>query len=68
MNPKTLIALAVAGVVVWLVAMPASLPERPTQILDAETLVETISDGEEVDLQRHLQAGAWTLVEFNAPW
>ena len=68
MNVRALIALGVAGLIVWLVAMPASLPELPKEHLDAETLVEDISEGEEVDLDAHLEAGQWTLIEFNAPW
>ncbi len=40
----------------------------PTDKLDPETLVATISHGETVNLEDHLVPGTWTVLEFGADW
>ena len=43
----------------------ASLPSAQ---LDEDTLITTISHGEQVDIEDHLVEGQWTVVEFMAEW
>lgn len=59
-----LVPLALVGVYFF----PGSSIELPTEQLPEEELVETISKGEAVDLEDHLRADRWTLIEYGAVW
>lgn len=61
-----LLLLVAAGFVLW--PKGRDLPARPTERLDPDELVATISTGEAVNLDAHLAPGKWTLVEFYADW
>ena len=44
----------------------ATLPDA--QIADEDSLVKTISHGETVYIEDHLDEDTWTVVEFTADW
>lgn len=55
--------LVVAGVTFLVPRDPG-----PSERLAANELVATISRGEDVDLEAHLEPGKWTLFEYGADW
>lgn len=63
--PVLALALLPAGCNRSTTAGPIQLP---TTQLDVSTLVATISHGDTVDLDEHLEPGTWTLLEFGADW
>ena len=45
-----------------------TLPPLPTAKLEATDLVQTISQGDRVDIPTNLREGRWTIIEFEADW
>lgn len=47
----------------------AAAPELPSgpRLGEAE-LIRTVSKGQAVDLDEHLEDGSWTIIQFTAPW
>ncbi len=62
-----LILLAVAGVVVA-VALPGGGGSSRVGGGGSAALVDTISTGEEVDVEDYVESGTMTVIEFTADW
>ncbi|MCZ6573401.1 MAG: hypothetical protein O7C98_09585 [Planctomycetota bacterium] len=62
-----LLLLAVAGVVVA-VALPGGGGSRRVGGGGSAALVDTISTGEEVDVEDYVESGTMTVIEFTADW
>ena len=65
---KQLILAVVVAAIVGVVAFVRRTPSLPTTSVDAKTAVATISRGETVNIEDHLEPGVWTVVEFTADW
>ncbi len=62
-----LILLAVTGLVVA-VALPGGGGSRRVGGGGSAALVDTISTGEEVDVEDYVESGTMTVIEFTADW